>query len=463
MNPTRSFFHLFYLLLYAAVCFFSSSAHAISLIRDAEIEDTLRAYGNPIFKEAGLNPKAVHLFIVNDSSINAYVAGGQNMFIHTGLILKTDTPNMLIGVMAHETGHMAGGHLAQGTEQLKNAQMGAIISAVLGAAMVAGGGGEEGMAVMSAGQQVAMRNYLHFSRGNESAADQAALDYLDQLGISASGMLRMMEILRQDENRSYGSPDPYTRTHPLNIDRITHIRDHVMHSTIREDFEPAGFNERHARMIAKLSGFIDPPEQTLNTYPKTDHSVPARYARAIAYYRLPDLPQALAEIDSLIKESPKDPFFHELRGQILFENGRVAEALQSYARAATLLPNSPLILTDYGKVLLANQSKDNLAKAIHVLEHANILDSADPNTWHQLAQAYAQAGNMGKFYLASAEESSLEDNPGEVIRNVNLALKNLGNDRTAKLRANDLRLYAEKERQEHKEDGSQFHLSAGHG
>lgn len=462
MNPTRFTSRLLCLLLCMAVCFASPSAHAISLIRDAEIENTLRAYGNPIFKEAGLDPKAVHLFIVNDSSINAYVAGGQNMFIHTGLILKTDTPNMVIGVMAHETGHMAGGHLAQGTEQLKNAQMGAIISAVLGAAMVAGGGGEEGMALMSAGQQVALRNYLHFSRGNENAADQAALDYLDQLGISAAGMLRMMEILRQDENRSYGSPDPYTRTHPLTIDRITHIRDHVMHSTIKEDAEPAGFNERQARMIAKLSGFIDPPEQTLNTYPLTDHSVPARYARAIAYYRLPDLPKALAEIDSLIKESPKDPFFHELRGQVLFENSHVAEALQSYAKAATLLPNSPLILTDYGKVLLASQSNENLAKAIHILEHATVLDSADPNTWHQLAQAYARAGNMGKFYLASAEEASLEDNPGEVIRNVNLALKNLGSDRTARLRANDLRLYAEKERQDRK-DGSQFHLSAGHG
>src|ERR1700743_2021155 len=141
------------------------------------------------------------------------------------------------------------------------------------------------MAMISAGQQVALRNYLHFSRSNESAADQSALNYLDQMGITAAGMLRLMEILRQDENRSYGTPDPYTRTHPLNIDRITHIRNHVMQSHIKEDAIPAGFPERHARMIAKLEGFMEPLDQTLASYPPSDKSIPARYARAIAYYK----------------------------------------------------------------------------------------------------------------------------------------------------------------------------------
>lgn len=420
----------------------------VSLIRDAEIEDTLRAYGNPLFKAAGLDPQAVHIFIVEDSSINAYVAGGQNMFIHTGLILKTDNPSMLIGVMAHETGHMAGGHLAQGTEKLKNAQMGAIVASVLGAAMAVGGGGGAGMAVMGAGQQVALRNFLTFTRSNENAADQAALEYMDKLNISAAGLLHMFEILRQDENRSYGTPDPYTKTHPLTIDRIANVRDHVMHSTIREDSVPPGFAERHARMIAKLYGFINPPEDTLITYPVSDKSIPARYARAIAYYKMPDLPKAMAELDSLLKERPRDPFFHELRGQIMFENGRIQEAMQSYATASSLLPNSPLILTDYGKVLIATGDKDSIVKAIHVLDHANLIDRDDPDTWHFLALAYAKANNMGMFYLASAEEASLEDNPKEVIRNVDLALKNITHDNAARLRANDLKLFAEKEKQD---------------
>lgn len=443
---------IFYSLIFVAISLLPPAAQAISLIRDAEIEDTLRAYGNPLFKTAGLDPAAIHIFIVDDPTINAYVAGGQNMFIHTGLILKTDSPGMLIGVMAHETGHMAGGHLAQGTEKLKNAQIGAIVSTVLGAALAAGGGGDAGMALMSAGQQVALRNYLHFSRSNESAADQAGLDYLDRIGVSAAGMLHMMEILRQDENRSYGTPDPYTRTHPMNIDRITHIRNHVMASRINESTVPEGFNERHTRMIAKLEGFMNSPEQTLNKYPVTDKSIPARYARAIAYYKIPELPKALLEIDSLIKERPKDPFFQELRGQILFENGHIPESLQAYSKAAILLPGSALILTDYSKVLIATDNKENITKALHILEHANILDSSSPDTWHLLALAHAKTDNMGMFYLASAEEYSLEDNPKEVIRAVDLALKNLSHDTPARLRANDLRLFAEKEQREQKEN-----------
>lgn len=442
----------FNVLISIILCFLMAlippSANAISLIRDAEIENTLRAYGDPIFRTAGLDPKAVHIFIVDDTTINAYVAGGQNMFINTGLILKTDSPDMLIGVMAHETGHMAGGHLAQGTEKLKNAQLGTIVAAVLGAAMAVGGSGDAGMAVMTAGQQVALRNYLSFSRSNENAADQAALEYLDALHISAAGLLHLMEILRQNENRSFGTPDPYTRTHPLTIDRITNIRDHVMRSSIPEDSIPAGFKERHARMIAKLYGFENPPEDTLMTYPVTDSSIPARYARAIAYYRMPDLPKALTELNGLIKLKPRDPFFKELLGQIMFENGHLTEAVQAYSQAAALLPDSPLILTDYGKVLIDTDSKSNIEKAIPILEHANIMDNSDPGTWHYLATAYAKMNNPGRSYLASAEEASLEDNTKEVIRNVDQALKNLGPDTPARLRANDLKMYAEKEQQE---------------
>ncbi len=437
-----------YIFLYIIVAFLPLNAYAVSLIRDAEIEDTLRAYGNPIFKVAGLNPEAIHIFIVDDPTINAYVAGGSNMFIHSGLIIRTENPAELLGVMAHETGHMAGGHLAQGTEKLKNAEIGTIVAAVLGAAMAVAGGGQEGMAAMTAGQQIALRNYLHFSRSNESAADQAGLNYLDELKITASGMLQILEILRQDENRSYGTPDPYTRTHPLSIDRITHIRNHVMQSPLKDTDVPPGLAMRHARMVAKLKGFMNPPDQTLLEYPVTDQSVPARYARAIAYYKIPDLTKALAEMDSLIKEHPSDPFFNELRGQILFENGHIAEASQSYSKATSLLPNSALILTDYGKVMSATDNKADITKAIKILEHASVIDNSNIDTWHYLAIAYGKLGNLGMFYLDSAEEASLADNPKEVLHNVDMALKNLGHDSPARLRAGDLRLIAEKEKQD---------------
>jgi predicted Zn-dependent protease len=317
---------------------------------------------------------------------------------------------------------------------------------------MAAGQGDAGAGVLAGGNELAMRNYLRFSRANENAADQAGLDYLDQLKISASGMLRMLEILRQDENRSFSNPDPYTRTHPLSIDRISHIRDHVMLSTIPEDYVPPGFNERHARMLAKLHGFLDPPEDTLRLYPPSDHSIPARYARAVAYYRIPNLAKSLEEIDSLIREKPNDPFFHELRGQILFENGRIPEAAQAYAKATSLLPGSALILTDYGKVLTAKEDKTDIGKAVEVLEHATVLDNSNPDTWHNLTIAYGKQGKQGMAYLAAAEEASLEDNPKEVLRNVDLALKNLGSDSPARLRAGDLRLVAEKEKQDQKSE-----------
>lgn len=432
------------------ICLMAATpALAVSLIRDAEIENTLRAYADPIFQQAGLNPRAIHIFIVDDPTINAFVAGGANMFIHTGLIMRTETPAMLLGVIAHETGHMAGGHLAQGAEKLKDAQLGTVLSMVLGAAVVAAGGGDAGMAVMSAGQEVSMRNYLHFSRANESAADQAGLNYLDALHITASGMLRVLEILRQNENRSYGNPDPYTRTHPLSIDRISHIRDHVMQSKLTDANVPAQFNERHARMLAKLVGFTKPLDETLSTYPLSDTSLAARYARSIAYYRNADLGKALAEIDALIKLRPTDPFFYELRGQFLFENNRIEESKESYGRAAHFLPNSPLILTDYAKVLLATGVREDLDKAVKLLENSARMDNSNVNTWHQMAIAYGKTDRQGMFYLASAEEMMLTDNMKQAGHFVDLALKYLEpGSSAARLRANDLKIQIEKNKKD---------------
>lgn len=438
------------LLLSVILIFSATAAQAVSLIRDAEIEDTLRAYSNPIFREAGLNPSSIHIFIVNDPTLNAFVAGGANMFIHTGLIMKMETPSMLIGVIAHETGHIAGGHLAQGAEKIKDAQLGTVLSMVLGAAVVASGGADAGMAIMSAGQEVAMRNFLRFTRSNESAADQAALNYLDGLNITADGFLKTLELLRQNDNRSFGTPDPYTRTHPLSIDRISHIRDHVMQSKLTENSVPKGFNERHARMIAKLVGFIQPLEETLSLYPESDTSVAARYARAIAYYRKADLAKALSEIDPLLKQKPNDPFLHELRGQFLFENGRIAESIQSYSKAVALKPDSALILTDYGRALLASSQKDDLAKATKALEHASTLDNSNVNTWHMLAIAYGKSDRQGQFNLASAEEAMLTNNMDEAIRYAGAALQDKSLSNGARLRAGDIKLEAEKAREEQK-------------
>jgi predicted Zn-dependent protease len=399
--------------LLASAVFLPGQAGAVPLIRDAEIEHTLREYGNPIFKEDGLRPASVNLFIVQDDSLNAYVAGGANMFIHTGLIMACDTPDMLIGVMAHETGHIVGGHLARGSENLKNAQLGSIMTFVLGAAAAAASHQPEAAAaVLSGGQGVVARKFFSFTRANEESADQSALGVLDKIGISASGMVKTFELLMRNERAHGGSPDPYLLTHPLTNLRIDHVREHANTSKVPYGVYPHSLDEPHQRMVAKLYGFINSPEKTLARYPISNKSVAARM------------------------------FFHELRGQILFENNRVKEALASYQTAVKLLPDSPLLLSDLGKVELAQNDGSLLQSAIAHLEKSNTLDNDNSTNWRLLATAYGKDGQQGLSALALAEEAVLMDNPDTALRQVETATPLLKEGTPAKQRARDIKSYA---------------------
>lgn len=421
---------------------FSSAAFAAPLIRDAEIEHTLREYADPLFAAAGLKPSAVRIFIVQDDALNAFVAGGSNLFLHTGLIKACDTPDMLIGVMAHETGHISGGHLAKGAEKLKDAQLGSIFSYVLGAAAAVASRKPEAAAVVISGSETTIgRNYLAFTRAHEEAADQAALGLLDQLGISASGLAKTFALLQRHERERGGSPDPYLLTHPLSSSRIEHIRHHVETSPIPEGQYPKKFAAPHQRMLAKIYGFLESPERTFQRYPLSNRSTAARMARAVAYYKMPDVQKSLAEMDSLIKESPKDPFLHELKGQILFENARVEESLASYAQAASLLPDSPLILTDLGKVGLS-QKEPLVSQSIAYLEKANTIDNSNPDTWHWLAAAYEKAGRRDLSFLALAEKSMLAADYKTALDQVGQALLSLNEGTPARQRALDLKVHA---------------------
>lgn len=445
LQAGRSVFQLKRLLaVFTSLIFLANPAFAVPLIRDAEIEHTLRIYADPIFKATGVNSSATKLFIVQDSSLNAYVAGGANMFIHTGLIMATETPDVLIGVMAHETGHIAGGHLAQGAEKIKNAQLGTVLTFVLGAATaVASKKPEAAAAVITGGQNAIARNFLSYTRTNEQAADQSALTSLDKLGISADGMIKMFELLKRNERKQFGSPDPYMLTHPLTNERIEFVRNHVGNSKIPLDQYPKSYTILHQRMVAKLYGFIQTPERTLQKYPTSDKTVPARLARAVAYYKMPDIENSLKEINSLIAESPNDPFFHELKGQILFENGRTSEALTSYQTSVKLLPNSALILADLAKVEIAQKIPSTLKTAITHLEKSVSLDSSNSGTWRLLATAYGYAENLPMSYLALAEEALLKDDTKTALQMSNLAISTLKTESPAKRRAQDVKNEAE--------------------
>lgn len=386
----------------------------LSLIRDAETENIIRAYATPLFQAAGLNPGDVRIHLVNDRSLNAFVAGGQRLFINTGLILQSAHSGQLIGVIAHEVGHISGGHLSRMEEEMRKASAQQILAMILGGAAAIGTGrGDAGAAVIMGGASTAMRGFLAFSRTQESAADAAALQFLDRTRQSAQGLLEFMQTLEKQDPRTPDRQDPYLRTHPLSRERIEVMLQHVAASPYSAAPPSTAFENMHQRMKAKLYAFLNPLGHTLRQYPERDKSMVARYARAIAYYRVPQLDKALPLIDELIRERPDDPYFHELKGQMLFENGRGAEAVGPYQTAVRLLPDSGLLKGDLARVQIESQDPALLEPAIANLNTALREDRAQPFYWRQLAIAHGRKGDMAESSLALAEEAMLLNRKNE--------------------------------------------------
>ncbi len=382
----------------------------LSYIRDAEIEHTLRSYASPLFSAAGLNADDVSIHLINNKIINAFVAGGQRMFFFTGLLERVENPSQLKGVIAHETGHIAGSHLARTQEALANATTKSIIGYLLGAAAVIAGGGKGGIAVTGAANTIAAKSFLKYSREQESSADQASLRYLERTGTSGRGILDFLRILEQNEQISYGKVDPYWRSHPINHERIAAIRKQVEQSPYR-DIPDSPEEIRALKLIqAKLLGFTEDLDVVLKEFPVGNNSEYARYARAIAYFRYPDIEKGLKEIDSLLAENPNNPYFHELKGQMLYENGDILGSLPSLQTAAQILPYEPLILTLYGTALVSTNRAEDLEVAIETLKRSVAYDPNNSSSWYQLAIAYNRAGDTGNTALTTAERFLLLGN-----------------------------------------------------
>ncbi|HZC13835.1 MAG TPA: M48 family metalloprotease, partial [Thermoleophilaceae bacterium] len=377
----------------------------ISLIRDAEIEATLRDLAGPVFEAAGLSRDSVRLYIVNDDRLNAFVAGGMNLFLNTGIIRRAEHSGQLLGVIAHETGHIAGGHLSRAPEAMRRATAEAILATVLGAAAAMAGAGEVGTAIIAGGHHVAQQNLLKFSRTQEQAADQAAVTYLRRAGVSAEGLLEFFKIL-ETQNALVEIQSPFLLTHPLTRERIAFMENQVATEPPGLARTPPGMEERYARMIAKLDGFLGEPQRVLRDYANRD-GVAARYARAIAHYRVPDLNAALAELDPLIAEYPDDPYFHELRGQILFENGRIAEAIPAYRTAVKLRPDAALIRVGLGQALIESSEPGANGDALAHLKEAVRLDPDNATAWRLLGIAHGRNEEPGLSSLALAEYALL--------------------------------------------------------
>ncbi|MGI9392929.1 MAG: M48 family metalloprotease [Parvibaculales bacterium] len=379
------------------------SSHAQGVIRDAEIETLLMEYSHPIFVAGGLPPSSVNIFILNDTTLNAFVAGGRNIFLNTGLIFDTDTPEVLIGVIAHETGHIIGGHLARTQDALARSSKPVLFSTLLGLGALLAGAADLGMAVLAGGQTIGERSFLAYSRTQESAADQAALRLLKHSKISARGLEKLMEQLSHEEILSEEHRSPYTRTHPLSQERLNIFRQQIKRSRYYDKPTDKKLQHRHNMMKAKLYGFLSPISEVYREYRIEDKSKPARYARAISQYRIGNIDKALEMMTGLIEEEPKNPWFYELNGQILYESGQIDRSLPYYERALELVPDQALIMIELATAMLAMQKQEKIRPAINYLENALILEKENPRAYQQLAIAYYRLGDQPRADLATAE------------------------------------------------------------
>ncbi len=435
-----------FLALLLAVALTAQPAMAQSVLRDAETEALLRDLADPLVEAAGLEPGNVDIVLINDPSINAFVAGGQVVYIHSGLINAADNANEVQGVIAHELGHITGGHVVSVGDGARAAQNISILSLLIGIAAAAAGAGEAGMAAVMAGQRAALGKYLAFSRVQESAADAAGAQYLSDAGISGKGSLSFFGKLLNQEyryGRSQSDEAQFNRTHPLSGDRIARLREVYERDPAWDTPTDPQLQARFERVRAKLYGYLSEPVRTLKAFPVTDMGVPARYARAYAYHKDARVDAALAEADALLALDPDDPYFLELRGQVLLESGRPADALPDLRRATELTTSEPLIASMFGHALIATEDPANYEEAENVLRAAVVRDRLNPFAWYQLGVVYAAQGDMPRAHLASAEQQVMTRRYVEALRNAQRAEADLPKGSADWLRAQDVRLQAQ--------------------
>jgi len=397
----------------AASAMLAGQSHAqITVLRDAEIEQWIDDYSFPIFRAAGLPAESINILIIGDPTPNAF-AGGLNMGIHTGLITTADNPNQVEGVIAHEAGHIAGGHTARSDEALAAASRPMLLSLVLAAGAIAAGAPEAGIGLLGLGQNIGYANLLTYSRGQESSADQAGLTYLERIGHSGKGLIDFFSKLRNYQVLTYRKVNPYLQSHPLANERMTSLAERAEKSKY---YGVTNTPEEIARMRliqAKINGFLQDTKATLRQYPLSDQSEPAHYARAVAYYRGADIDKGLKEIDTLLADHPENPYFNELKGQMLFEFGRVDESIAPHARSVELAPDKALLRINLGRALLATEDTARYPEAITELKAALHLEPDNAFGWYELARAYGGLGEEGQAYLATAESRYYAGSKGE--------------------------------------------------
>ena len=382
---------------------FAAQAFGQYGLRDTEIEETLRDFTDPILLAGGLSPKSVDIYFLADPELNAFVTRGQNIFLHSGLILQAETPNELKGVIAHEAGHIVGGHIVRSDYGTRSAYGAMLLAAGVGLAAILAGETSAGAMVLGGSSSFAATEAAAYSRINESAADQYAATFLEQTGQSGQGLIDFFDNFRAQEHLSNARRYEYFRSHPLSADRMDKLRERVAESDYADRADPPEDLFRFAMMQAKLRGFLDSPQQVFNRFPPEDMSKPARYARSVAHFRGANVNAALREIDTLIADEPDNPYFHELKAQILYESGRREEALPSARRALELMPDAPLLKLALATSLIETDREPEMQEALELLKTVTIDEPRNAMAWRQMARAYQGLNEPAFARYASAE------------------------------------------------------------
>jgi predicted Zn-dependent protease len=385
------------------------------ILRDTESEQLLREYTRPILRAAGLEKQNIQIVIINDNAFNAFVADGRRIFVNYGAIMQSETPNQIIGVLAHETGHLAGGHLAKMREQIAQAQTQMIIAMLLGAGAIAAGArgngnnglANAGAAAVAGPQEMIRRTLISYVRQQEENADRAGVKFLTATGQSAKGMYETFKRFTNDSLFAARGADPYLQSHPMPADRVAALEEIARSSPYWEKKDDPALQLRHDMMRAKISAFMERQDTVYRRYPLSNETLPSRYAHAITTYLHGDLRSAIAQIDALIQVQPNNPYFYELRGQALLEGGKPVEAIAPLRRAVQLSNNAPLIEMLLGQALVASNNKALTEEAIAILRAAVARETEAPIGYTQLAMAYGRKGDYAEADLASAQAAFL--------------------------------------------------------
>jgi predicted Zn-dependent protease len=416
-----------------------------SVLRDTETELLFKDMSRSLIVAGGLDPNSVNVVLLNDPEINAFVATGQTVYLQSGLIQAADNVNQVQGVVAHELGHVIAGDAIRSGQGEKQATAISILSLVLGAVAIAAGAGDAGMGIMQAGQRAALGEMFAFTRGQEATADATGSRLLSKAGISGKGLLDFFNKLQNEEYRlAIYSKDSFDQTHPLSSERIQALEQKLKSDpSWGKPVDPA-LEARFLRVKAKLLGFVNPKQAVLR-YPESDQSVPAHYARAYAYHLggYPD--KAIAEADALLTTSAHDPFFLELKGQILLEGGKPKDAIPILREATQRSNEAPLIAAMLGHALVATEDPKNFAEAKQILKVAVNRDNQDPFAWYQLGIIYDREGDVARASLATAERSNLEDNPKMALASAQMAMKGIPPGSPDWLRAQDIAMVSKAE------------------